>query len=74
MGTLGKEISGFTWRLVPPKRPEACRWESADGRWVSLTMPREPEIVRVVVSDSSGRHEAVDTYERALALAASWRT
>ncbi len=77
MGTVGKTtLAGpmFTWRLVPPKKPETCRWESADGRWVALTLAPEPETVHATVSDSTGRRQAVDSYEGALALARSWRT
>jgi hypothetical protein len=74
MGTVGKRITAptFTWRLVPPKKTEDCRWESADGRWVAL-LAREAETLRVTVIDSSGRRQSVDSYEGALALARSWR-
>ena len=62
------------WRLVSALGDESCRWRHADGRWVALTLGRDEEIGRVVVTDSSGRRELVDAYESALALARHWRT
>lgn len=62
------------WRLVNPVDAESCRWQCTDGRWVALTLGRDDEIGRVVVTDSGGRRELVDAYESALALARHWRT
>jgi hypothetical protein len=61
------------WRLVTPRGSESCRWQHADGRWVSLALGHAEEIGRVVVSDSNGRRELMDSYEGALALARHWR-
>lgn len=61
------------WRLVTPRATESCRWQSSDGRWVALTLGRDGEIGNVVVTDSKGRRELVDSYEGALELAKSWR-
>ncbi len=62
-----------TWRLVKPKGAESCRWEAADGRWISLTLGRDAEIGSVVFADSSGARELIDSYEGALELAKSRR-
>ena len=62
------------WRLVTPRGDESCRWQCIDGRWVALTLGRDDEIGRVVVTDSRGRRELVDAYENALRLARHWRT
>ena len=62
------------WRLVTPCDAESCRWECTDGRWVSLTLGNDEELGRVVVSDSRGRRELVDSYEGALLLARVWRS
>ena len=61
------------WRLVNPCVDESCRWQSSDGRWVALTLGHDEELGRVVVSDSRGRRELVDSYEAALTLARHWR-
>ena len=61
------------WRLVTPRATESCRWQSSDGRWVALTLGKDEEIGSVVVTDSKGRRELVDSYEGALELAKSWR-
>jgi hypothetical protein len=69
MGTAGKRVivaPTFTWRLVPPKKTEDCRWESADGRWVAVS--------QTTVTDSTGRRQSVESIESAVALALSWRT
>lgn len=65
--------SYIPWRLVSPLAAESCRWQCTDGRWVALTLGRDSEIGSVVLSDSQGRRELVDTYEGALALARMWR-
>ena len=62
------------WRLVPPGGTESCRWQCADGRWVALALGHGDEIGSVVVTDSGGRRERVDSYEGGLALARAWRT
>jgi hypothetical protein len=62
------------WRLVSPCESESCRWQCTDGRWVALTLGHDAEIGRVVVSDSRGRRELVDSYEGALTLAREWRS
>jgi hypothetical protein len=61
------------WRLTQPRPPESCRWERLDGRWISIMLGQTEEIGRVVVTDSAGRRELVDSYEGALELAKSWR-
>src|SRR5262245_22577267 len=61
------------WRLVTPQGRESCRWQCTDGRWVSLTLGHDEEIGRVVICDSDGRRELMDSYEGALALARHWR-
>ena len=61
------------WRLVTPRLAESCRWQSSDGRWVALTLGKDDEIGQVVVTDSTGRRELVDSYEGALELAKDWR-
>jgi hypothetical protein len=61
------------WRLVSPTEPESCRWQCIDGRWVALTLGHGAEIGHVVVTDSHGRRELVDSYEGALTLARMWR-
>ena len=63
-----------TWRLASAKGTEATRWVSSEGQWIALTIcDEELGLGLVVVKDSSGRHETVDSYEAALALAKSWR-
>jgi hypothetical protein len=70
----GNHSNHELWQLRPSRPPECCRWVSADGRWVSLTLcPHEQEMGRVLVRESSGRTELVDTYEDALQLARGWR-
>ncbi len=58
----------------PPHDGEAVRWEHFDGRWVALTLGFAATAGKVLVTDSSGRCEAVIRYDDALALARSWRT
>ncbi|MDB4964650.1 MAG: hypothetical protein JWN44_339 [Myxococcales bacterium] len=62
------------WRLVSACNAESCRWQCTDGRWVALTLGQDDEIGRVIVSESGGRRELVDSYEGALTLARRWRT
>jgi hypothetical protein len=59
---------------VPPRDPESCRWQRVDGRWVAVALAVDEELGRVVVFDSEGKRELVDSYEAALELARSWRT
>jgi len=62
------------WQLVSARGSESCRWECSDGSFVALTLGMDDELGKVVVIDSSGRREAVESYEAALSLARSWRT
>ena len=63
------------WQMVRPRTQESCRWESVDGRWITLSLGSQvAEVGKVVVADSNGRRELIDSYEGALALAKSWRT
>jgi hypothetical protein len=62
------------WRTVPPRYGEAVRWECVDGRWVSVTVGHGENVGSVIVRDSSGRCEWIDSYEGALELARHWRT
>jgi hypothetical protein len=70
---LDSTESVVAWILVQPKHGESCRWESADGRWIALTLGKGAELGRVVVADSDGRRVLVKSYETALATAKSWR-
>lgn len=62
------------WRLVPARAPESCRWQRPDGRWVALALGDGDDVGKVLVRDSDGRQELVDSYEGALELARSWLT
>ena len=62
------------WRTAPPRDGEAVRWECVDGRWVSVTVGHGEDVGSVVVRDSSGRCESIESYEGALELARQWRT
>ena len=62
------------WRTVPPCEGEAVRWQCVDDRWVSITVGHGEEVGTVVVRDSAGRCESIDSYEGALELARQWRT
>jgi hypothetical protein len=64
----------IAWGMAPVKGDECCRWESADGRWVALTLGTGDELGQVIVTDSSGRREQVHAYEDALKTAKTWRT
>jgi hypothetical protein len=69
-----RETSEFVpWKLVSPVDGESCRWERTDGRWVSLALGHDGELGKVVVADSDGQRELVESYEDALTLARSWR-
>jgi hypothetical protein len=69
-----REVEQYVpWRLVSPVAHESCRWQCTDGRWVALTLGKDGELGRVVVTDSQARRELVDSYEGALALARMWR-
>jgi hypothetical protein len=61
------------WRTTRPHEGEAVRWECVDGRWVSIALGRGASLGTVVVADSGGRCESVDSYESALDLAKRWR-
>jgi hypothetical protein len=61
------------WRLVKPHTDESCRWETADGRWITLALGHDDEIGNVVIADSDGRRRLVESYEGALELAKEWR-
>jgi hypothetical protein len=50
------------------------RWESIDGRWVSIGLGDGERAGYGIVRSSSGACEWVDSYEGALALARQWRT
>jgi hypothetical protein len=62
------------WGLAAPKPGESVRWESIDGRWVSISLGHGASVGKAIVADSSGKSEAIETYEDALALAKLWRT
>ena len=62
------------WRLVQTRPDESLRWESTDGRWVSIAVGYGASKGMMLVMDSLGRCEAEARYEDALALAKSWRT
>ena len=61
------------WRTTRPHEGEAVRWECVDARWVALALGHGASLGTVVVSDSSGRCESLDSYESALDLAKRWR-
>ncbi len=63
----------LVWRLVKPRPNESCRWETHDGRWISLALGHGDELGSVVIADSQGRRELVESYEGALELAKTWR-
>jgi hypothetical protein len=63
-----------TWRSRPPRDGESLRWESVDGRWVSITLGHGATAGTMLVVDSAGRCESADSYESAVALARSWCT
>jgi hypothetical protein len=61
------------WRTTRPHEGEAVRWECIDGRWVALSLGHGASLGTVLVTDSSGRCESLDSYEKALTLAKRWR-
>ena len=63
----------IVWRLVKPRSGESCRWETLDGRWITLSLGQGPEIGNVVIADSEGRRELIESYEGALEMAKEWR-
>jgi hypothetical protein len=62
------------WALAPCRDNESVRWECLDGRWVAISLGYGATAGQMLVSDSSGRCESLDSYEDALALAKRWRT
>ena len=62
------------WHAGSCRHGERARWETLDGRWVAIAIGCGASAGTIIVADSRGRYEAVDSYEDALALAASWRT
>lgn len=68
-----KTAEFIPWRTVRPHEGEAVRWECVDGRWIALALGHGESLGAVVVTDSSGRCESLDSYEDALALAKRWR-
>lgn len=61
------------WRSVRPAAEESERWQSFDGRWISIALGTGAALGTMIVADSKGRCESVDSYEEALSLAESWR-
>jgi hypothetical protein len=61
------------WRVVHPQKGEDARWETHDGRWISLALGSGEEIGSVVIANSEGMRRLVESYEGALALAKEWR-
>jgi len=62
------------WGLVPPRADESCRWETWDGRWVTIVIGTGDDLGKAIVADSTGRREVADSYEAALSIARTWRT
>ncbi len=62
------------WHAAPPKRGESVRWESIDGRWVTISLGEGDDIGRAIVASGDGRRAVVDTYEEALVVAETWRS
>jgi hypothetical protein len=61
------------WRLVKAVGAESCRWEAHDGRWITISLGLDDEIGTVVIADSEGRRQLVESYEGALEVAKQWR-
>ena len=61
------------WQTTRPHEGEAVRWECVDGRWVAIALGRGESLGTVLVTDSRGRCESVESYESALDLAKQWR-
>ncbi|MBL8634984.1 MAG: hypothetical protein JNM40_17285 [Myxococcales bacterium] len=71
---MGKdETDDIEWRLVATKGRESCRWQTNDGRWISLALGAQGDLTKVLVIASDGRSEVVDGYEQGLNLARRWR-
>jgi hypothetical protein len=62
------------WHAAPPKQGESVRWESIDGRWISISLGEGDDIGRAIVASVDGRRAVVDTYEEALVVAETWRS
>jgi hypothetical protein len=62
------------WRLAPCRDDESVRWECLDGRWVAVGLGYGATAGQMLVTDSTGRCESLDSYEDALTLAKRWRT
>lgn len=62
------------WGPAPCRDNESVRWECLDGRWIAIGLGYGATAGQVLVTDSAGRCESVDSYEDALALAKRWRT
>jgi hypothetical protein len=61
------------WRTVPAQEGEDLRWECVDGRWVSIAVGHGASEGAILVLDSSGRCEEVDSHDEALRVAKIWR-
>jgi len=68
-----KTAQFIPWRTTRPHEGEAVRWECVDGRWIALSIGHGASLGTVLVTDSAGRCEALDSYEAALDLAKRWR-
>jgi hypothetical protein len=62
------------WRSARVRGDEVCRWESTDGRWVTLRFEIPSGTPEVVIEDWGGRRRVVESYEEGLKLARRWRT
>lgn len=61
------------WRLVKPRAGESCRWETADGHWITIALGLGEELGSIILADSYGQRRIVESYEGALELAKEWR-
>jgi hypothetical protein len=62
------------WHAAPAKDGESVRWESIDGRWVTVSLGVGEELGHAVVASGEGRRSVVDSYEAALVVAETWRS
>jgi hypothetical protein len=62
------------WHAAPAKDGESVRWESIDGRWVTVSLGVDDELGHAIVATIDGRRTVVDSYEAALVVAETWRT
>jgi len=62
------------WSAAPPRPGESVRWESVDGRTVSVSLGEGDDLGRAVIASSDGQRAVVDSYEEALVVAETWRT